>query len=323
MSADEKVEILELVRKSPLNVVQTLRQLGVPRSTYYAWRQRQEAMGMAGLRDRKPVAQRVWNRLRDEEVRTVLHYTRKYPEFSSRELACRITDDGRFSVSESSVYRILRREGLIQPAVIEGIQAAKEFYRKTTWVHELWQTDLTYFFVPSWGWYYLGGILDDFSRYLICCEVVRDMTGPTLSNLVQKAVEITGMMKVPVQHKVKLLSDNGSGYISKPFNEYLDAVGIKHLFAARCHPQTCGKMERLNRTAKDRLGLVLYPSPGQLQEAVAAFWQWYNYERYHEAIGNLRPADVYNGRSHQILCHRAQLKRKTIQLRRQLNLCIA
>jgi transposase InsO family protein len=72
-------------------------------------------------------------------------------------------------------------------------------------------------------------ILDDFSRYLICCEIVGDMTGPTLSNLVQKAVEITGMQKVSVQHKVKLLSDNGSGYISKPFNEYLDAVGIKHL----------------------------------------------------------------------------------------------
>jgi putative transposase len=323
MSADEKVEILELVRKSPLSVVQTLRQLGIPRSTYYAWCQRQEAAGMAGLRDRKPAAQRAWNRLRDEEVRTVLHYARKYPELSSRELACRITDEGRFSVSESTVYRILRREGLIPPAVVEGIQAAKEYQRKTSRVHELWQTDLTYFFVPDWGWYYLGGVLDDFSRYLICCEVVQDMTGPTLSNLVQKAVEITGMVKVPVQHKVKLLSDNGSGYISKPFNEYLDAIGIKHLFAARCHPQTCGKMERLNRTAKDRLGLVLYPSPGQLKEAVAAFWQWYNYERYHEAIGNLRPADVYEGRASQILRRREHLKSKTIRLRRQINLCIA
>ena len=93
MSADEKVEILELVRKSPLSVVQTLRQLGIPRSTYYAWCQRQEAGGMAGLRDRKPAAQRAWNRLWDKEVRTVLHYAQKYPELSSRESACRITDD--------------------------------------------------------------------------------------------------------------------------------------------------------------------------------------------------------------------------------------
>ena len=53
------------------------------------------------------------------------------------------------------------------------------------------QTDLTYFFVSGWGWYYLGGILDDFSRYLICFDVKKDMKGPTLSDLVQKAVEIT------------------------------------------------------------------------------------------------------------------------------------
>lgn len=40
MSAEEKAEVLELVRKTPLSVSQTLKQLGIPRSTYYAWRQR-------------------------------------------------------------------------------------------------------------------------------------------------------------------------------------------------------------------------------------------------------------------------------------------
>lgn len=323
MSAEEKAEILELVRKSPRSVSQTLKQLGIPRSTYYAWRQRQETAGMAGLRDCKPAAQRVWNRLRDAEVQAVLDVARKCPEESPRELACRITDAGRFSVSESTVYRILKREGLITPAVTEEIRAAKEYHQKTTRVHEMWQTDLTYFFIPGWGWYYIGGIIDDYSRYLICFEVVQDMTGPTLSDLVQKAVEITGMIDVPIQRRTRLLSDNGSGYISKVFNEYLDTLGIRHIFASRCHPQTCGKIERLHRTAKDRLGLVIHPTPEELQQSVAEFSSWYNNERYHEAIGNLRPIDVYHGRAEKIRRQRERLKRKTIQLRRESNLLTA
>ena len=70
------------------------------------------------------------------------------------------------------------------------------------------------------------------------------MTGPTLSDLVQQAVEITGMQDVPVEQKAALLSDNGSGYISQPFNEYLHQVGLRHIYKARLHPQTIGKPAR-------------------------------------------------------------------------------
>jgi transposase InsO family protein len=323
MAAHDKAEILELVRKSPLSVSQTLAQLGIPRSTYYRWKERFERRGVSGLMDQKPSPQAVWNRLTDRETQTVLQDAHQFPDLSSRELACRITDDGRFSVSESTVYRILKRQGLIRPAAVERTPAAKEFHRKTTRIHEMWQTDLTYFFVSGWGWYYVGGVVDDYSRYLIAYELVPDMTGETLSNLVQKAVERTGQHSVPVRHKLTLLSDNGSGYISAPFNEYLQTIGIRHVFAARCHPQTCGKIERINRTAKDRLNLVLYQSPTQLQQALALFVQWYNDERYHEALGNLRPIDVYRGHAARILLRRERLKHKTLHQRRKQNQLIA
>ena len=98
------------------------------------------------------------------------------------------------------------------------------------------------------------------------------------------------MADVPVPHKTALLSDNGSGYISKPFNEYLEQQQIKHIFAAPLHPQTCGKFERLNRTAKAKLKLVIYSSPDELEQAVAEFQQWYNHERYHQACGRVASA---------------------------------
>jgi transposase InsO family protein len=56
---------------------------------------------------------------------------------------------------------------------------------------------------------------------------------------------------------------------------------IRHIFAAPLHPQTCGKFERLNRTAKAKLNLVIYSSPGELAQAVGEFQDWYNHERYH------------------------------------------
>jgi putative transposase len=313
-TVNERSEIVELVRKSPLSVTETLRTVGIPRSTYYAWQESEKGRRQEARRDRK-----AWNRLPAEQVEKVLESAHKYTDFSPRQLACRITDDGQFSVSESTVYRILKRYGLISASRVLVVKAAAEYHRKTQRVHELWQTDLTYFFVAGWGWYYVGGVLDDFSRYLITLEVVADMTGPTLSTLVEKAVELTGMDHVPVEQKTTLLSDNGSGYISKPFNEYLAFTGIRHIHSAPLHPQTCGKYERLNRTLKDRVGLVVYTSPETLQQAAREFQRWYNHDRYHEALGNVCPVDVYHGRAEEIWRRRERLKEATLRLRRSMN----
>jgi transposase InsO family protein len=123
----------------------------------------------------------------------------------------------------------------------------------------------------------------------------------------------------PVPKRVKLLSDNGSGFIAKPFNTYLQALGIHHIFAQRNHPQTNGKIERLNRTAKEKLTLVLHMSPDELQEALDGFRHWYNHEHYHEAIGNLHPADVYEGRAEVILEQRKRLQTRTKKARERAN----
>ena len=121
-------------------------------------------------------------------------------------------------------------------------------------------------------------------------------------------------------HKTTLLNDNGPSYISEPFNEYLETIGIRHIFAARRHPQTVGKFERLNRTAKSRLRLVVHGSPGELEEAVSEFAHWYNHERYHEAIGSVRPIDMYKGRAEEILARRKEVQAKTFEERRKWNL---
>ena len=76
-------------------------------------------------------------------------------------------------------------------------------------------------------------------------ELKVDMAGGSLEDVVQQAVDFTGMTDVPVEDRTVLLSDNGAGYISQQFNEYLRLVGIKHITAAPFHPR---RMARLSGT---------------------------------------------------------------------------
>ena len=111
MSAPEKAEVVTKVSSSPLPKRKVLRELGIPKSTYYRWLRRQNQQG---LEDRPGGYQPPWNRLTIQEERSVLLSAREMPELSCRQLAAWITDNQGFSVSESSVYRILGREGLVK-----------------------------------------------------------------------------------------------------------------------------------------------------------------------------------------------------------------
>ncbi|MBL0061554.1 MAG: transposase [bacterium] len=122
-------------------------------------------------------------------------------EISARELAFRITDEGGFSVSESTVYRILKRCGLTRK-LLQVVPAAKEYHRKTTRLKELWQTDLTELLLPDWGTPPLGSVVDDFSRFLIVFRRLRNAKGDSVQELITQAIAETGMEEVPQQERV-------------------------------------------------------------------------------------------------------------------------
>ena len=106
----------------------------------------------------------------------------------------------------------------------------KEYQHKTTGPHQLWATDASYFRVVGWGYYYLVTVMDDYSRFILAWKVQRDMTADSLIEVVQaQAVDSTGMTDVPLEDRTKLLSDNGSGYVSRAFREYMRTwvVGIR------------------------------------------------------------------------------------------------
>jgi transposase InsO family protein len=316
VSAKEKTEILALVNGSELPCCRALAQIGLPRSTYYRWVKR---LSEGRLEDRKGGSSIPWNKIRPEEEAWILSEARASPQLSCRQLALAIIDSGKMYVSESTVYRVLKREGLIRPAEIIGFKADKEYRRKTKQPNELWASDCCHLKVIDWGWYYLVTVMDDYSRFILGWDLKADMTAVSLTDVVQQAVDFTGMTDVPVEDRTVLLSDNGAGYISQQFNDYLRLVGIRHFQAAPFHPQTNGKIERYHRTIKGEINQVAYDIPSKLRKAIRAFVEYYNYQRYHEGLGNVTPYSVYTGKHLEVIQRRKEEKTKTLQARKDYN----
>ena len=287
MSAAEKTEVLERVEASPGSRRRVMAELGVPKSTYYRWRAKQL---QGRLKDRSSGI-RTWNALTPGEASVVLQVAMEYTDLSSRQLATWITDHSGFSVSESTVYRILRREGLVKSPEMK-MAAGQEFHTKTTRPHEMWATDASYFRVIGWGFYYMVTVMDDFSRFILAWKLQLDMTSDSFIEVVQDAVDLTGMTEIPLDDRTRLLSDNGPGYVSRAFGDYLRLVGIRHILASPYHPQTNGKIERYHQSIKREVNQVPYEVPRNLETAISDFVSYYNNRRYHKALGNVTPADV-------------------------------
>jgi putative transposase len=123
------------------------------------------------------------------------------------------------------------------------IKAAEEFKDKTTAINQMWQTDFTYFKIIGWGWYYLSTILDDYSRYIISWKLCTTMRvrAKDVTDTIELALATSGCdQEAVVQHKPRLLSDNGSCYISSELADWLEEQKMDHVRGAPFHPQTQG-----------------------------------------------------------------------------------
>ncbi len=316
----EKMEIIRLVEDSKLSVRRTLEELEVNRTSFYRWYNAYLNDGYDGLASKKKGPKRFWNKIPKIEKDMILKKAELKPELSPRELAWHITDSEGYYISESSVYRILKANGMITSPAFSLISAADKFKHQTKKINELWQTDFTHCKIFGWGWYYLASILDDYSRYIVYWKLYTSMTTNDVKDLLDLALEATELNKIKLRIKPRLLSDNGPCYISDELKKFLRHKQITHTRGAPYHPQTQGKIERYHRTLKNVILLDNYYLPGDLEQQIAKFIHYYNYERYHEAINNMKPADVYFGRSEKIAQYRQQAKSETLAYRKLHNL---
>lgn len=316
MNVDEKLTLILAVEESGFNIKETLKRLEIPKSTYYRWRKKYYKYGLSGLEDKKSIPKKQWNSITEDENQRIIDLANEFPEKSSRELSFYITDNEEFTVSESTVYRVLKREGLIRSQNIESFPASKEYHTKPSYVNEQWQTDATYLHVQGWGWFYLISILDDYSRKIISWKLQNSMTSDDFSEVIDDACKKSKLTK---DNMPNLVSDRGPALISGDLADYLNGKGIHHILASPYHPQTNGKIERYHKSLKEKVKLHVYECPNELKKEIGIFISDYNKRRYHESLGNVTPDDVFYGRRKEIIKVRSEKQRLTFIRRKEYN----
>jgi len=256
--------------------------------------------------------------IREEEIQAVLAYRTKNDELremSYKKLTYAMIDENIVYLSESSVYRILKKHHLLGASYKEKGDAGDEYREKPLFVHHHWHVDIAY--VKIYGeFFYLIAILDGFSRYVVGWELMLDMTKQSVVSFTQKVCD-----RYP-DAKPKIIHDNGSQFVSLDFKKLLRENECIDIPTKVKHPETNGKIERfIGLVRQEALRPNSPVSLGEATKVLASFVEYYNNRRLHSAIGYVKPVDVFTGVHVEIQKERekklAEAKKRRIELNRK------
>jgi transposase InsO family protein len=136
------------------------------------------------------------------------------------------------------------------------------------------------------GWEYVHVAVDDHSRAAYV-EVLPDQTGATTAGFLRRVLGWFARRGVIVQ---RVLTDNGSGYISRRFQQCATRAHVRLTRTRPYRPQTNGKAERFIQTLiRGWAYAVPYPSSWRRTQALGPWLRHYNVARPHAALGYQPP----------------------------------
>jgi transposase InsO family protein len=139
---------------------------------------------------------------------------------------------------------------------------------------------------PKMGTAFVHTVIDDHSR-VAYAEIHNDETAATATSVLRNAVAWFGARGITIE---RVLSDNGSAYVSHLWRDVCAQLGIKHSRTRPYRPQTNGKIERFHRTLTDGWAYArCYESESERRQALPAWLHEYNHHRSHTACGNKPP----------------------------------
>lgn len=246
--------------------------------------------------------------LEEDEQKAIIDFHAKNPLEGYRRLTFMMLDAGIVAASPSSVYRVLKKAGVLDRWNRRPSKKGTGFHQPSR-LHEHWHIDVAYLNVGG-TFYYLCMILDGFSRMIVHWEIREAMTEKDIELILERARE-----KFPGA-RPRIISDNGPQFISRDFKAYIRETGMTHVRTSPYYPQSNGKLERLNKTIKSEA--IRVSNPGSLDEArkvVATFVEHYNGVRLHSGIGYITPADHAAGRGPEIWKARDEKLHRARELR--------
>jgi putative transposase len=265
--------------------------IGLASSKYFDWRSRYGKVNEHNAwipRDH-------W--LEDWEKQAICEFQRQFPLEGYRRLTFMMLDADRVAVSPSSVYRVLREAGLLQPWNRHPSKKGTGFQQPLR-PHEHWHVDVSYINIRG-TFYYLCSLLDGCSRYLVHWDLRESMTEAEVEVIIQRARE-----RFP-EARPRIISDNGPQFMARDFKEFIRICGMTHVKTSPYYPQSNGKIERWHSSLKTEC--IRPGTPLSLEDArrlVNGYVEHYNTVRLHSAIGYVTPKDQLEGREKTIWAER-------------------
>ena len=286
-----------------MGVVSACQALGLPRSSFYRARETETRLKAAETKAAQPA--RALGEAEKSTVRQLLN-SERFQDLAPREVYATLLDEGQYLCHWRTMYRILeehdevreRRNQLRHPNHPKAELLA-------TGPNQVWSWDITKLLGPvKWTYYYLYVVLDIFSRYVVgwmvadreAAALARELVGQTCLKQGIQAEQLT------------LHADRGSPMIARSLAMLLADLGVTKTHSRPHVSDDNPYSEAQFKTLKYRPD---YPERFGCQIDARAwsrdFFDWYNHEHHHSALGLLTPADVHYGRAEEIIHRRQQV----------------
>jgi putative transposase len=274
------VEKVEQSRAEGISISALLEKLGVPRSTFYHWKNQGEA-----ATGKTPP-----NSLLPCEEEKIVALKMKEPHLSHRQISGLLRNDDVW-VSASSCYRILKSVGLVWEWSLREAPWKKARYEPFR-PNQIWAEDWTGFVIQGLR-HYVVTILDVFSRYVVAWGIVKTVTQREVKNLVALAVMSEGIEDHA--DKPLLRTDPGSPNMAADVRLFLSEVGIEFSPGRVARPTDNARQERFYRTLKQEeiYCHLSYASLESARTSIARYIDYYNESRPHQALFGYTPAAVH------------------------------
>jgi transposase InsO family protein len=235
--------------------------------------------------------------LTPDEKQCIVRFARQHPLEGYRRMTFMMLDADVVACSPSSVYRVLRAQGLLGQKASVPAKKGTGFVQPLT-PHQHWHVDVSYLNIAG-TFYFLCSVLDGYSRFIVHWEIREKMEESDVETIIQRAHETFP------NAKPRIISDNGPQFIAKDFKEFIRQAGMTHVKTSPYYPQSNGKLERWHKTLKgDCIRVHLPLSLEDARRLVTDFVHHYNHIRLHSAIGYITPNDKLQGNEQEIFAAR-------------------
>jgi transposase InsO family protein len=309
LKPEQRLLLLDTWQRSGLPAADFAALVGISKYSLFTWRRKFAESGPAGLLD-QPKGGPKGSRLPELTKRTILMLKQANPEWGCQRISDMLLRGPALPASPAAVATVLHEAGyqLEEVPTRPHPDKVRQFERAKP--NQLWQTDLFTFILKRQNRrVYLVAFMDDHSRFIVGFGLHASQSSALVMEVLRASLAGYGVPE-------EILTDNGSQYVTwrgkSAFSRECEKHGIKQIVAKPRRPQTLGKIERFwGSLWRECVESAVFIDLGDARTRIGLFIDHYNFQRPHQGIEGLVPADRFFGAASEV--------RRTLAARVQAN----